>query len=222
MKKIILLTLVAILASSCSALLPAQDPASNIDTQATMDSMVQISAEQTLAAQPSPTTVPPTDTATPVVASSPTTESTIEAPTNGPSFTPAPNLTTTPATATSGPEQVNVTATQAVSSSGSPTLTPTLGILLYGTLPPAVPSAKVKLVNKSQTQVYISLQNYQPNKEPAILEYPVEGQVRIDAPLGPYLYVVWVGGRKIVGEFSLGNGDDITITIYRDKVEITD
>jgi hypothetical protein len=101
-------------------------------------------------------------------------------------------------------------------------LTPTLGILLYGTLPPAVPSAKIKLVNKSQTQAYISLQNHQPNKEPAILEYPVVGQVRVDAPLGSYLYVVWVGGRKIVGEFSLGNGDDLTITIYRDKVEITD
>jgi len=222
MKKIILITLVAVLTSSCSALLPAQNPASNVDTQATIDSMVQISAEQTLAAQPSPTTVPPTDTATSVVASSPTIVAPVESPTEVPSSTPASNLTTTPATATSGPEQANVTATATQAVSGQPTLTPTLGILLYGTLPPAVPSAKVKLVNKSQTQVYISLQNYQPNKEPAILEYPVVGQVRIDAPLGPYLYVVWVGGRKIVGEFSLGNGDDITITIYRDKVEITD
>lgn len=221
MKKIILITLVAVLASSCSSLL--QNPAPVVDTQATIDSMVQVSAEQTLAAQPSPTTVPPADTSTPVVVSSPTVAAPVESPTAAPSSTPAANLTTTPATATSGPTEpgATATATQAVSS-GKPTVTPTLGILLYGTLPPAVPSAKVKLVNKSQTQAYISLQNYQPNKEPAILEYPVVGQVRVDAPLGPYLYVVWVGGRKIVGEFSLGNGDDLTITIYKDKVEITD
>lgn len=216
MKKILVLTLVAVLASSCSALQTEQNPASSIDTQATINAVVQTSAARTLAAQPSPTTAPPTNTGTPVVASSPTAEATSDAP----SSTPAPNLTTTPATATSGPTDSNIaTATQAASLPGAPTLTPTLGILKYGTLPPAVPSAKIKVINKSGAQAYISLQNYPLDKEVAILEYPVEKQVRFDAPLGYYVYVVWVGGRKIVGDFTLHNADDLTITIYKTKVE---
>lgn len=213
MKKILILTLLAVLASSCSVLQPVPDPASGLDTQATIDAIVRTSAAQTLAAQPSPTTVP-TETATPVLASSPTTEVS----TDGPSSTPLPNLTTTPATATSGPE--GPTSTLAVSTSGNPTLTPTLGILKWGTLPPAVPSAKITLLNRSRTQAYISLQNRPPDRQVAILEYPVERQVNVNAPLGYYLYVVWVGGRKIVGEFTLHNNDELTITIYRDRVEI--
>ena len=105
--------------------------------------------------------------------------------------------------------------------SGQPTLTPTLGILKYGTLPPAVPSAKITIINKSRAQAYISLQNRPLDDNVAILEYPVEKQVKVDAPLGYYLYVVWVGGRKIVGEFVLHNSDLLTITIFKDRVEIT-
>jgi len=92
--------------------------------------------------------------------------------------------------------------------------------MLYGTLPPAVPSAKITVLNKSKTQAYISLQNYPPVNEDAFLEYPVEKKVNVRAPLGYYLYVVWVGGRKIVGEFRLHKDDDLTITIYKDKVEV--
>lgn len=221
MKKFLVLTLVAVIASSCSALQPGQPPAPNIDTQATINAVVQTSAAQTLAAQPSPTTAPPTETATLVVAeSSPTLEPTIEAPSDTVSSTAAPNLTTTPATATSGPVDSNVTATATQPISSGPTLTPTLGILKYGTLPPAVPSAIITIYNRSKTQAYISLQNRPPDREVAILEYPVEKDVKVSAPLGYYLYVVWVGGRKIVGEFSLTNGDELTITIYRDRVEI--
>ena len=217
MKKILILTLVAIIVSSCSALPTGQNPAPEVDTQATIDAIVKRSAEQTLAAQPSSTTVPPTNTATQVIASSPTMEATTEAATDAPSPTPVPNLTTTPATATSGPTDSNVTATLA---SGDPTLTPTLGILKYGTLPPAVPSARITILNKSKAQAYISLQNRPPDDNIAILEYPVEKEVKVSAPLGYYLYVVWVGGRKFVGEFRLHNGDELTITIYKDKVEI--
>lgn len=220
MKKILILTLVAMLASSCSVLQPGQNPAPNVDTQATIDAIVQRSAEQTLAAQPSPTALP-TNTATPVVADSPTTEPTNEAITDTPSPVPGSNLTTTPATATPGPVDTNPTATATQPVSTGPTLTPTLGILKYGTLPPAVPSAKITLVNKSKTQAYISLQNRPPDDNIAILEYPVEKQVKVSAPLGYYLYVAWVGGRKIVGEFTLQKNDEITITIYKDRVEIT-
>lgn len=221
MKKILILTLVAVLASSCSVLQQGQNPAPNVDTQATIDAIVQESARQTLAAQPSPTTAPPTNTATLVVADSTATETMNEVITDTPSPVPSPNLTTTPATATGEPVGSNPTATATQPVSSGPTLTPTLGILKYGTLPPAVPSASITLVNKSKTQAYISLQNRPPDDNIAILEYPVEKQVKISAPLGYYLYVAWVGGRKLVGEFNLHNNDEITITLYRDRVEIT-
>ena len=216
MKNILVLTLAAVIASSCSVI---QTPAPVVDTQATIDAIVRESAEQTLAAQPTPTTVQSTSTDTPVVASSPTITSTSEPNVDAPSPTPVQNLTTTPATATSGPVQPDSTAT-ATLAAGGPTLTPTLGILTYGTLPPEVPSTKVTILNKSKAQAYISLQNDPPGRQVAILEYPVEKQVKVDAPLGYYLYVVWVGGRKITGEFRLHANDELTITIYKDRVEI--
>lgn len=224
-------TLLAVFAGSCSFFDLGQNPAVQIDTQATIDALVRKSAEETAAAQPSPTTVLASQTSTPVLAvASPTFEATMTAtaidssPTPesssspAPSSTSAPNLTTTPVTATSGPGD-NPTATKAAS--GNLTVTPTAGALLYGTLPPAVPSAKITVINKSRAQAYISLQNYPPGREAAYLEYPVRIQVKVDAPLGYYVYVVWVGGRKIVGEFSLHKDDDLTITIYKDKVEIS-
>lgn len=228
---LVFITLLAVFAGSCSFLDLGPSPAVEIDTQATIDALVRKSAEETAAAQPSPTPVLATQTSTPVLAvASPTLEATISATvtatatatdsssTPAPSSTSAPNLTTTPVTATSGPGD-NPTATKAAS--GNLTVTPTLGVLLYGTLPPAVPSAKVTIVNKSRVQAYISLQNYPPGREAAFLEYPVRNQVKVDAPLGYYTYVVWVGGRKIVGEFTLHKDDDLTITIYKDKVEIS-
>lgn len=225
------ISLLAVFAGSCSFYNFGQPPAADIDTQATIDAIVRKSAEETLAAQPSPTPVLATQTATPVLAvSSPTLEATVPATatatataidsssTPASSTTPAPNLTTTPVTATSGPGD-NPTATKAAP--GSLTVTPTLGVLLYGTLPPAVPSIKITVVNKSRAQAYISLQNHPPGGPVAYLEYPVRNQVKVDAPLGYYVYVVWVGGRQITGSFSLHKDDDLTITIFKDKVEIT-
>jgi hypothetical protein len=221
---LVFITLLAVFASSCSFLQTGLSPVSEVDTQATIDSIIQNSAEETLTAQPSPTTVPPTQTSTPVVAvASPTLEATVATTATESSSTPAasstsaPNLTTTPVTATSGPGD-NPTATKAVP--GNLTVTPTPGVLLYGTLPPAVPFAKVTIINRSRTQVYISLQNRPPDGPVAYLEYPVRNQVKVDAPLGYYVYVVWVGGRKIVGEFTLHKTDDLTITIFKDKVEV--
>ena len=34
------------------------------------------------------------------------------------------------------------------------------------------------------------------------------------------LYVTWVGGRKMVGEFRLHHHDDLTITLFRDRVVV--
>lgn len=103
---------------------------------------------------------------------------------------------------------------------GTPTLTPTLGIMTYGTLPPAVPSSQITLINRSKAQAYISLQNHPSEGSEAILEYPVKGRVEVRAPLGYYVYVTWVGGKQIVGNFTLNKDSHITIIIYKDKVII--
>jgi len=174
---------------------------------------INVALTQTQAAQTRPTVVPVTDTLT-------ATEASPETPaTDTSTSTPEPNLTTTPATSTSGPAN-STTATLITSQAGAPTLTPTLGILTYGTLPPAVPFSKVTLINKSKAQAYISMQNYPADGNVAILEYPVEKRVEVKAPLGNYVYVVWVGGRKISGSFVLQKDNDITITIYKDKVVV--
>ena len=174
---------------------------------------INVALTQTKAAQTTPTVVPVTDTLT-------ATEASPETPaTDTSTSTPEPNPTTTPATSTSGPAN-STTATLITSQAGAPTLTPTLGILTYGTLPPAVPFSKVTLINKSKAQAYISMQNYPADGNVAILEYPVEKRVEVKAPLGNYVYVVWVGGRKISGSFVLQKDNDITITIYKDKVVV--
>jgi hypothetical protein len=91
---------------------------------------------------------------------------------------------------------------------------------LYGTLPPAIPSSDIRLINKSKTEAYISLQVTSPDGRYAVLEYPVTGTIDIKAPLGSYLYVAWVGGRKMVGEFRLHGNESLSITLFRDKVVI--
>jgi hypothetical protein len=103
---------------------------------------------------------------------------------------------------------------------GQATASPTLGIRTYGTLPPEVPYSNITLVNKAKAEAYISLQVTMPDGKYSIIEYPVEGRVKIQAPVGSYLYVTWVGGRKMVGEFRLRNNDDLTITLYKDRVTI--
>jgi hypothetical protein len=118
-------------------------------------------------------------------------------------------------TATIGPTN---TATLAV---GNPvTLTPTFTILLWGTLPPAVRSSDIRLVNRSKTEAYISLQVTSPEGGYAVLEYPVAGTLDIKAPVGSYLYVAWVGGRQMVGNFRLHGNEALTIILYRDRIEV--
>lgn len=215
--KRILISILALTLAIHACVLPNQAPATNptfvVDAQATIDSMVQTGEAQTSAVQPTETIVPVTETTTVTLIS---TSTSIVNPS-----TPAPNLTTTPGTATVSPlDLTSIPTTSIAPSSGPITVTPTLGILKYGTLPPAVPSSRITLFNKSKAQAYISLQNYPPNNKVAILEYPVKKQVEVDAPLGYYIYVVWVGGRQITGSFSLHKDEVLMITIYKDKVVV--
>jgi len=134
-----------------------------------------------------------------------------------------PSPTSTPvqitATATSGPVNPAATSTS-ITVPGLPSLTPTLGVLTYGTLPPANrPYVYITLINKAQRQAYISLQVVT-DQGYTIIEYPVKGTVKVKIPTGSYTYVVWVGGRQIVGYFNVSKHDEPTLLIYKDKVII--
>jgi hypothetical protein len=186
-----------------------------VDVAGSADAVLETAVAQTLTAQPTITSAPPTGTPITFVESSPVPAATGSATTT---FTSIPDLTTRPATATSGPADATSTATLAAANPA--TLIPTLTIRTYGTLPPAVPSSDIRLINKSKTQAYISLQVTSPDGRYAIIEYPVTGTITIKAPLGSYLYVAWVGGNKMVGNFRLHGNEELSITLYKDKVVI--
>lgn len=218
MNKFTVFALICVFAlGACSALPAPTNAAPTVDIAGTVNSIAQTAIAQTLTAQPSPTATLVLDTATPPLAE-PSVTSTAVPIVN--TDTPLPNLTTTPATATEGAAAPLPTFTQPAVS-GSPTLTPTLGILTYGTLPPAiVPYTSIRLVNVSHRQAYVSLQVVTDKGGPTIIEYPVRKAVSVKIPVGSYTYVVWVGGRQLVGYFHVSKLDEPTLTIYKDKVII--
>lgn len=225
MKKtvVVLTSILAILLSACTAIFsPTPGTGPTVDTAGTSDAQFQTAVVQTLTAQPTLPVVSVTDTATLPIASPVLSPSDTPTGLQTETFTSIPNLTTTPATATGGPANgTTVPATStATLAAGQFTASPTLGIRTYGTLPPAVPFAHVILINKAKTEAYISLQVTMPDGKYSIIEYPVEGTIKIQAPIGYYLYVAWVGGNKMVGEFNLHQNDDAVITLYKDKVVI--
>lgn len=243
-KSLILYWVLASLLGACQNIFTPTAPAGpTVDSAATSDALFQTAVAQTLTAQPgqpTPTLVAPFESPT-LPLETPTPVAVLETatlPPLSPSVPPtdvlAATLTSTPlassaATAatstfvieTATPFLENPTSATTLTA-GQLTLTaiPTLTIRLYGTLPPAVPSSEITLVNKARTEAYISLQVTMPDGKYSILEYPVEGTVRFQAPVGHYVYVSWVGGRKMVGEFRLHQNDDLSIHLFRDRVEI--
>lgn len=222
-KTLTLAVMVGLLLAAC--VLPAI-PGSNKgpipNTPATMDvvgtgeALLQTAIAQTETAQP---------TVTPVIAAlatdTPLTSAEGSQATAATDIPPAtstltPNLTTTVETATPGP--VDPLSTATLAAINPPPSIPTLAILLYGTLPPGIPSSDIRLINKSKTQAYISLQVTSIDGRYAVLEYPVVGTIEIKAPTGFYVYVAWVGSNKMVGEFRLRGNEPLSITLYRDKV----
>lgn len=184
-------------------------PTANVDIAATSQANLQVSVAQTLTAQPT-LTFAPTATAPITSPTLPITDTPL------PTDSPFPNLTTTPATATGGPESLTATPTLVA---GQATPTWTLAVRTYGTLPPLVPSAHITLANRAKAEAYISL-HVDLDGSNTVIEYPVKGTITIRAPLGFYRYVAWVGGREMVGEFKLHSGDDLTITLYKDRIII--
>jgi len=114
----------------------------------------------------------------------------------------------------------SATATITALVSGTATATSTLYPRFYGTLPPAVPSGQVTLKNKARAEAYISLQCTAITGQASIQEYPLPhyGLLSLQVPAGDCHYVAWVGGRQMAGNFHLSRGQDLTITLYRDKI----
>lgn len=177
----------------------------------------------TPAASSETATLPPTDTSVPVTdTAAPPTESPAASATETATTSPIPNLTTTFATATEfAVTPGESTATLAMADVGAGTSTSTPSHLTYGTLPPQNnPFSQVTLFNRSHAEAYISLQVNTRDFGPTIIEYYVERMVTIRAPVGYYLYVAWVGGNKMVGNFRLEENDDLLITLFADRVTI--
>ena len=218
-----LASLLALLFSACSQI-PGLTPTPGTGPTVNPDDQFQTAVAQTLTAR---ATLPSASETATTTLSSPVVSATDTATPVAPSITDTPtqivDLSATSVTATS-----NIATATGLPASGSstatlpPGVTPiwTLAVRTYGTLPPAVPFSNITLVNKANTEAYISLQVTMPDGKYSIIEYPVEGRITIQAPVGSYLYVAWVGGRKMVGEFRLRNDDDLTITLQKDRVVI--
>jgi hypothetical protein len=114
---------------------------------------------------------------------------------------------------------VTTTPVATTTAAHSTTPTETLHPRHYGTMPPFLPFGGITLVNKSRAEAYISLQCTTPDGEVTIIETPVEGTVQVKAPAGRYIYVAWVGGKKMTGNFGLGNKEDLTLRIYKNRIE---
>jgi hypothetical protein len=200
-----------LLTAACLPLTPAPPAPPVVDNAGTAEAMLKTAIVQTLTAQPTGTLLPPVSSATsiPEILSSET-------------ETLTANQVVDPllVAATGTFEIITSTAVPATFPAGSATTTRTPAVLTYGTLPPAVPFARITLVNRAKTQAYISLQVVTAEGGPTIMEYPVHGRIKIEAPVGQYLYVAWIGGRKMVGEFRLHQEDDLELLLYRDRIEV--
>jgi hypothetical protein len=207
------------------------NPTPVIDVAATSAAQEATLAAQTLGALPTATQVP---SSTPVIAD--TLTSTLPPiPSDTPSLTGTPPTATLPVTGTVFTATLAVSGT-AASLTASPThitgtpgtfaavtasITPTLGIRYYGTIPPLVPSGRVVMINKAHAEAYISFQCINQEGTLSVMEFPVERWREEKIPSGRCKYVAWVGGRQFVGSFTLDTGGQRRIIFYKDRVGIT-
>jgi hypothetical protein len=213
----VLVLATAFILSACIPSLPAlQQPteAPVVDVQATDAALAATQAEETLNALPTPTLEPATDTPEPTATDT-------EAPTATEiaTETQTPDLNIT-ATVTAPIGTATVTGTPPTATPFVVTATETLHPRFFGTLPPALPYGKVRLINRAKAEVYVSLHCTTADGKTTIIEYPVAGRMNVSAPAGKYTYVAWVGGREFQGSFGLGKGDEIEITFNKDKITI--
>lgn len=192
--------------------------------EAELQATAAVLSQQTLEAIPTTTSLP---TETPVVITATETP-----PEETPTETANPALLTLTATLGTGTVTAETPDLTAIAAGtlpliGTPTLTHsplistgTIQPQFYGTLPPHLSYGNITLINKGKVDVYISLQCTTKEGYTTILEYPVKSMIDASAPAGKYKYVAWVGGRQFVGNFSLANEQDVTITIFKDRITI--
>jgi len=80
--------------------------------------------------------------------------------------------------------------------------------------------ATVWLINKSEAEVYISLNTSRADGSNGLNEFPVKNRLSVEIPTGWVDYVAYVGGRKFTGGFMLKEGTQHTITFNRSKVVV--
>jgi hypothetical protein len=211
----VLVLAIVFLLSACipSSFFEQPTVAPPVDSGATEEAMAATLVAGTLNALPTPTLVPATGTLEPTATD---TEPPPATPTATETLTSEPNTTAE----TMVSETTTITGTLPTTTQAVATTTETLHPRFYGTLPPAIPFGKVRLVNKAKADVYVSLQCMTIDGSKTIIEYPVFGSFRVSAPAGRYNYVAWVGGRQFLGSFRLSKGEDLTITFNKDKVTI--
>ena len=241
MKRILLLVaLIGLIGGACkvpTVLQPNPTDVSPLITVRDLELTATARANQAPELLFTPTLVPPTETVipsgTPIV-NTPTNTATVSVPTE----TPAPSATQIPASATTAVATAMVTTAaipptavtyvgMVIVSNGTTTIpaitatsTGTAQPLIHGTMPPALPAGKITLLNLSKAEAYISLQCTTSDGYETIIEYPVKSKIRTNAPAGKYVYVLWVGGNKIVGNFTLDKSQELELVIYKDQVKI--
>jgi hypothetical protein len=224
-KMLLLLTAFCFTLSACAFSVPQSQatslaPISEQDIQTTVAAEV----EQTLQSLPTPTIAPTNTPVVITVTSAPTQTQTQAMPSITPTGTQNPILLTLTATlgtgtVTSTAGTLPFTATPKPALSATPT--GTSHYQYYGTMPPNLPSGNITLSNMSKADAYISLQCTTVDGYVTIIEYPLGGSwVETSAPAGHYIYVAWIGGKKFNGSFRLVKSQDLTIRMYKDRVEI--
>jgi uncharacterized protein YceK len=225
MKKVLLLMMALTILSGCAPAPAATNPPGNAPVSETdLEATAAVLSQQTLQALPT-FTVPPSHT--PVISTATLTETATQeagiVSSSTRTLTLAASLAVTTGTGT--PPSIPLaspafTASPTINPLISATLTTTAHPQHYGTMPPYLPSGQITLINKSKTEVYISLHCTTKDGFVSIIETPVNGTTKVNGPAGKYTYVAWVGGRKIVGNFSLDKNGEIRLRIFKDHLEI--
>lgn len=212
--------IVLILSVALSACMPGLVPISAGDSQATANALAGTQAAQTMAVLPTPT-VQSTDTPLPtltVAAAASATQSPTQTATTAPGSTNTASATVT----ATGSLAVTASPTATVGTVvGTSTFTPTPGILLYGTVPPAVPYGRVHLVNLTNRMVYISFHCVLENDLTSYLEYPVYSRLTASIPAGFCHYVAFVKGEQFTGDVRIKKQTEYTFTFKRQSIKIT-
>jgi hypothetical protein len=227
MKRLFFLVMAFSLTLSACLPAPATNPAPVVEN---LEATAAILVQQTLQSLPTPTVVPSN---TPVVVASTPTDTPTQATATETQNPILLTLTATLGTGTAAPGSESslsatpgtllpLTPTPSNTSNPAASITPveTSYPQHSGTMPPNLPYGDIKVLNRSKADVYISLRCVTKDDYVTIIEFPVKGYATTRAPAGQYTYVVWVGGNKLVGSFSLAKSEDLTINIYKDRVGI--